>query len=92
MSKIEKKCVSCFQVLSDATRVRILKGLQERKANVASITEALDVTQPTVSHHLKLLDSFGFLQKERRGRETYYSFNKNFPCKGCGVFTSPIKL
>jgi len=85
-------CADCFGVLADKTRLRIVQGLQQKTANVAAITEEIGLTQPTVSHHLKLLDDYGIVVKERRGRETYYTFNPNYPCKGCGVFSSPIKL
>jgi ArsR family transcriptional regulator, arsenate/arsenite/antimonite-responsive transcriptional repressor len=87
-----KNCAGCFQILSDETRIHILKNLQERSANVTEITREFGLTQPTISYHLRLLDEIGLLAKERRGRETYYSFNKEYPCKDCGVFSAPIKF
>lgn len=87
-----KKCLQCFRVLSDHTRIRIVKELQERSESVSEITEHMGVTQPTISYHLKLLDGLGLIQKKRKGRETYYAFNKDYPCRGCGVFTAPIKV
>ncbi|MEK7643516.1 MAG: metalloregulator ArsR/SmtB family transcription factor [Patescibacteria group bacterium] len=85
-------CTDCFSLLADKTRLRILRELKVKSANVASITECAGVTQPTVSHHLKMLDDNGFLIKEKKGRETFYKFNENYPCKGCGVFSAPIKM
>jgi len=85
-------CANCFRVLSDSTRIRILQGIKTKEANVAELTTATGVTQPTVSYHLKMLDDIGLISKVRKGRETYYSFNENFPCKGCGVFSAGIKV
>lgn len=92
MSRGKHECVDCFNVLADRTRIRILHALKQRGANVMQITEIAGVTQPTVSHHLKLLENSGLVEKEKRGREMYYSFNKNYPCKGCGVFSAPIRV
>jgi ArsR family transcriptional regulator len=85
-------CTNCFRVLADSTRLRILRELKAKQTNVAEITQAMSVTQPTVSYHLKMLDDMGLITKERKGREIYYSFNENFPCKGCGVFSAEIKV
>ena len=90
-SKKKKECVECFGILADRTRLRIIRNLQGRSINVSGITEAVGVTQPTVSHHLHILDTYGFLLKEKKGRETYYTFNPQYPCKGCGVFSLPIR-
>lgn len=85
-------CATCFTTLSDKTRVRIIKELQGQALNVATLTGDMGVTQPTVSHHLKLLEEHGFVVKEKKGRETFYQFNKEYPCKGCGVFSAPIRI
>lgn len=87
----KKRCHQCFSVLADETRMRILKGLQLGSANVTKITEDIGLTQPTVSHHLKLLADGEFILRRKNGRETHYVFNRDYPCKGCGVFTSSIK-
>ncbi len=85
-------CSDCFRTLADRTRLKILRAVQRHPANVAEITEAMNVTQPTVSYHLKLLEGLGMLVKEKRGREMYYAFNPQYPCKNCGVFSAPIKI
>ena len=93
MSSIsQKQCAECFHVLADSTRMKIVRGLQEESRNVSAITEGLGVTQPTVSYHLKMLDGLGLIIKEKRGRRAYYAFNKNYPCRDCGIFAAPVKL
>jgi ArsR family transcriptional regulator len=87
----QKQCADCFHILADSTRMKIVRGLQVEAKNVSEITEGLGVSQPTVSYHLKMLDSIGLIMREKRGRAAYYAFNKNYPCLNCGVFTAPIK-
>ncbi len=90
----KKQCTQCFGVLADETRILLLKKLRSvsEGATVTSLTNYLGVTQPTVSHHLKLLSEVGLVVWNKEGRETRYQFNSNYPCKGCGVFSAPIKI
>ncbi|KKU51131.1 MAG: transcriptional regulator, ArsR family protein [Parcubacteria group bacterium GW2011_GWA2_47_10b] len=92
MINMSKQCHECFRVLADETRLRILRAIRTRPVNVGDITAAMHVTQPTVSYHLKMLDELGLITREKRGREVLYAFNKNYPCKGCGVLSVSIKL
>lgn len=89
----KKNCAQCFKVLSDKTRLTIIKTMRNGKAyNVNQITDAVRVTQPTVSHHLRLLSQIGLLTREKKGREAQYAFNDQYPCKRCGVFSAAIRL
>lgn len=93
MRREKKNCAQCFKVLSDKTRIAIIKIIRNGNVhNVNEIIDAVRVTQPTVSHHLRLLSKIGLLTREKRGREARYAFNDQYPCKGCGVFSAPIKL
>ncbi|MBN1954052.1 MAG: winged helix-turn-helix transcriptional regulator [Anaerolineae bacterium] len=59
--------------LGDPKRVLILYLLAERPRNVTELTELLAVSQPTVSHHLKILRDRGLVQTEREGTTVNYS-------------------
>ena len=64
---------SAMQVLADPARLRILSLLtRSGEACVCQLTEPLGLSQPTVSHHLKVLHQAGLLERERRGRWAYY--------------------
>lgn len=66
---------SIFKVLGDATRLQLLNLIAsqpEREACVCELTEPLGLSQPTISHHLKVLYNAGLLNKERRGSWIYY--------------------
>lgn len=93
MKSEKKNCTQCFKVLSDKTRLTIIKTMRNGKAyNVNEITNFVRVTQPTVSHHLRLLSEIGLITREKKGREAHYTFNDRYPCKGCGVFSAAIRL
>lgn len=60
-----------FKVLSDPARLQLLSQLTAAGCEPASVTElaaSSDLSQPTVSHHLKKLTEAGLLTKVRRGR------------------------
>jgi len=64
-------------LLADGTRIRILKILQKGEKNVSKIVEALKLSQPTVSHHLRKLEEAGLVLKRRYKRWVFYQVNKN---------------
>jgi ArsR family transcriptional regulator, arsenate/arsenite/antimonite-responsive transcriptional repressor len=67
------RMASALQVLADAVRLQIvslLAGADE--ACVCELTPSLGVSQPTVSHHLRVLSEAGLVEREQRGRWAYY--------------------
>jgi ArsR family transcriptional regulator len=69
---IEKRS-KVFKALADATRLRILKLLEIREMCVCEIMIALDLTQPTASHHLKILENAGLVRSKKEGKWVYYN-------------------
>jgi ArsR family transcriptional regulator, arsenate/arsenite/antimonite-responsive transcriptional repressor len=64
-----------FKALGDPMRLRMLSLIASHpggEACVCEISATFDVSQPTISHHLKLLRSAGLLDCERRGTWVYY--------------------
>jgi len=62
-----------FQALADEKRVRVLELLGEGERCVCELAEALDVSQPLLSFHLRTLREAGLISDRRRGRWVYYS-------------------
>jgi ArsR family transcriptional regulator len=64
-----------FKALGDSARLRILATLAraEHEVCVCDFTAGLDVAQPTVSHHLRILKDAGLIASVRRGTWVYYS-------------------
>ena len=63
--------------LSDPTRLRILCEMSAGERNVTGLCEALDLPQPTVSHHLGLLATAGLVSRRRAGKMTFYRLGPN---------------
>jgi ArsR family transcriptional regulator len=62
-----------FRALADPARVTILNRLASAdEVCVCNLVEALDLAQPTVSHHLKVLRDAGLVESTRRGTWAYY--------------------
>ncbi|MBM0202330.1 ArsR/SmtB family transcription factor [Micromonospora sp. NPDC051227] len=67
-----------FKALSDPTRLQILSIIEvapSGEACVCDLTEAFDMTQPAISHHLKILVEAGVLNRNKRGSWVWYSLN-----------------
>jgi len=65
-----------FAALSDATRCKIFRAiLSRKKLCVTDIVNILDISMPSASQHLKVLETNGLLLRKREGREIYYSAN-----------------
>jgi len=66
-----------FKALSDEKRIRILKLLTVREMCVCELMIALDVTQPNLSHHLRILKNQGFVNRRKEGKWAYYSLTNS---------------
>ena len=72
---IANQVAALAKVLSDPIRVQMLDVLRGRSAQVCQceLQPLFDVSQPTLSHHLRKLEEAGVVSVERRGRWAYYS-------------------
>ncbi|MGD0167846.1 MAG: metalloregulator ArsR/SmtB family transcription factor [Gaiellaceae bacterium] len=62
-----------FKALSEPARVAIVNRLASRgEACVCELVDVLELAQPTVSHHLRVLREAGLVEHERRGTWMYY--------------------
>lgn len=62
-----------FKALGDKTRLKILMLLDVREMCVCEIMVALDLTQPTASHHLGILEAVELVKDRREGKWIFYS-------------------
>jgi ArsR family transcriptional regulator, arsenate/arsenite/antimonite-responsive transcriptional repressor len=66
---------AALRVLADPARLRLLSLIQAQpdgEACVCHLTEPLGLTQPTVSHHLKVLLGAGLVEREQRGSWAFF--------------------
>ncbi|MBP5735464.1 MAG: winged helix-turn-helix transcriptional regulator [Candidatus Methanomethylophilaceae archaeon] len=61
-----------FKALSDSNRLRILEMLVDGELCACKLLEAIDVRQPTLSHHMKILCKCGLVRSRREGQWSYY--------------------
>jgi ArsR family transcriptional regulator len=67
-----------FSALSDPVRLRVLSILAaspEGEVCVCEFVEPLGKSQPTISHHMRILSEAGLVQGDRRGKWVWYSLN-----------------
>jgi ArsR family transcriptional regulator len=70
-----EQIAGAFKALADPARLRLLSFIAAQpsgEACVCYLMKPLDISQPTVSHHLKVLYDAGLLERERRGTWVYY--------------------
>jgi len=90
--KKRKSCPKCLSLISEETRAKIIQQLRKKPKNVSKILAGFSLTQPTISHHLKLLKKVRIVSSKKSGREIYYFLNKEYPCKKCFLFKLPFKI
>jgi ArsR family transcriptional regulator len=70
-----EQLAAAFRVIADPARLRLLSLLASKPGGegcVCDLVEPLELSQPTVSHHLKVLFEAGLLGREKRGLWVYY--------------------
>lgn len=68
-----RACAPVFDALGDTYRQDIVMLLaREERLNVTQIAEAMPLSRPAISHHLKVLLQAGLVQRERVSRENFY--------------------
>jgi len=87
-----KTCPECFSLISVSTRAKIIQQLKRKPSKVSKIKSHFSLTQPTISHHLRILEKMGIVFSRKKGREIYYYLNKKYPCKKCSLLKLPFKL
>ena len=70
------KTSDIFKALSDENRLNILKKVAETEICACQLTELFNLSQPTISHHLKVLITVGLINVDRRGKWCYYTVNR----------------
>ena len=71
-----ERMADAYRVVADAARLRILSLIASKEPEeswVGELTEALGLSQPTVSHHLRVLHDAGLIEREPRGNRTYFT-------------------
>jgi len=71
-----------YKALGDKTRLRMVQLLKVRELCVCEMMAALNLTQPTASHHLGILENAGIVKERKDGRWVFYSIADKELTKG----------
>ena len=78
--------IALLSALADPVRLSIVRQLgQDECVCACDFTECCSVSQPTISHHLKVLREAGVVVSERRGTNIVYSLAPDFPRRWAGI-------
>ncbi len=81
----ESQPVEFAKALADDTRQKIMALVCCKWLSVNEIVEQLNVTQPTVSHHLAILREAGLVSAREEGKQTFYTLNQERLANCCGT-------
>ena len=87
MIKISEEHAGLFKALSDVNRLRILDMLCNGELCACKILEKFKITQPTLSHHMKILCDCGIVSKRKEGKWMYYTISSG----GCEKIITLLK-
>ena len=68
-----RELIQVLKAVADKNRIRIIKMLEKKKMCVCELAAVLEITQPSVSKHLKILNDAGIIKDERNGKWVDYS-------------------
>lgn len=74
------------KALGDSNRLKIVKMLSDGEKCGCKLLEAFEITQPTLSHHMKILCDCGLVVARKEGKWSYYSLS----CETLSAFKSFI--
>ncbi|WP_369900145.1 ArsR/SmtB family transcription factor [Bacillus manliponensis] len=71
------RAAQLLKLLGDKTRLTIVSIVKRRECCVCELVEVFNMSQPSISQHLRKLKDLGLMKEERRGQWIYYSLNEN---------------
>ncbi|MCL1803394.1 MAG: metalloregulator ArsR/SmtB family transcription factor [Eubacteriaceae bacterium] len=77
MSSVYTKNAAVFKALCDANRLKILELLQSGEKCACILLGQLQISQPTLSHHMKILCESGIVASRKEGKWTHYSISES---------------
>ena len=77
------------KALSDSNRLEIVRMLSDGEKCGCKILDQFDITQPTLSHHMKILVDCGLVNDRKEGKWHHYSLNKEV-VRNVGLFIDAL--
>ena len=76
MNNIYGEYALIFKALSDSTRLEILEMIKDKELCACHILKKFNITQPTLSYHMKILKDVGLINCKKNGSWMHYSLNE----------------
>lgn len=92
MPREEKEIAAIFKAFCDENRVRILKLLQSGEKCACVLLDDLRITQPTLSHHMKILCDSGIVTGRKEGKWMHYSISPEGVAAAAGYLQELTKI
>ncbi len=86
----EKRAADIFKALCDENRIKILKMLRTGEKCACVILEDMNITQPTLSHHMKILCDSGIVKGRKEGKWIHYSIDESGAKKAEEILTELV--
>jgi ArsR family transcriptional regulator len=89
------RLAGALKAVADPTRLRLLSLIAsspDGEVCVCDLTAPLGLTQPTISHHLKVMTGAGLLEREKRGVWAYYRIVPEALSNLAGLFATPVSV
>lgn len=71
-----KRTAVVFKAFCDENRIKILQLLSQGEKCACMLLEEMNITQPTLSHHMKILCDSGIVESRKEGKWMHYSLSK----------------
>ena len=75
MELTDRQIATIFKALCDENRIKIIRALQHGEKCACHLLEEINVTQPTLSHHMKVLCECGLISTRTEAKWSHYSLN-----------------
>jgi ArsR family transcriptional regulator len=86
-----KHIINFFKAVCDINRHKILFLLKKNgEMNASDIISKMSLSQPTISHHLKIMVEAEVLESRKEGKETFYTINRKFISHCCHGFAHDV--
>jgi ArsR family transcriptional regulator len=86
---LKNEYIRVFKAFSDTNRVRVLELLCDGEQCACVLLSDLDISQPTLSHHMKILCESGIVKSRRVGKWNYYTIDTD-GCEYAGKLLNAV--
>lgn len=91
MSKEYKEYAAVLKALGDETRLKVIDMLSDGELCACELLEEFNITQPTLSYHMKMLVKCKLIDARKEGSWMYYSINENIKKDLIGFLSQTMK-